>query len=101
MNLRQIDPPGIIPTVLRGLRMAYMPLAFMDVTDEVQLGGLYSPALLGMTPANLAINVHTGAIMGAPLPFGVPNPMPNNLLPHNSDNTRPSPNANNPGNWAM
>lgn len=46
-------PLGIFPGVINGLEVAYTPAPAVCVIDAaIQNGGLYSPRLLGPTPAN-------------------------------------------------
>ncbi|KAI0057552.1 hypothetical protein BV25DRAFT_1775473, partial [Artomyces pyxidatus] len=53
LRLRELDPSGIFPTIVKGLTMFSVPnRVIMDVTDEIQLGGVFSPELTGITPAN-------------------------------------------------
>lgn len=55
MALREIRPRGVLATSLREMQMFRIPLEIMIVTDQVRLGGVYSPRLIGVTPRNLAL----------------------------------------------
>lgn len=87
MSLREIAPRGIIPTSTRGCQMHEVSMNAWIVTDEIRLGGVYAPFLLGPTPAGL-------------IPVGVPNepvPVPPAwVLPVGQ---RSTPSANNVANW--
>ena len=69
MALREIHPRGILATSVRALQMFRIPLEVMIVTDDVQLGGVYSPNLTGVTPRNLTI---AAAQPGHQMPHGWP-----------------------------
>jgi hypothetical protein len=86
MAMRAIAPLGFFPSVLKAIEMVHVPHPIMITTDQMILGGAYSPQLLGPTPANL-VPVNIAAIhMDA-----APNPLPLNV--------RGSPNANQGHNW--
>lgn len=91
MQLRAIRPLGIFPTVVRRLQMFRVPTPnLLIVTNDVQLGGMYSPTLLGPTPIFLAhghgLPHHQWPAGGGDrLPFGVRN----------------IPGSTNPNNWRM
>lgn len=68
LSLRGIRPRGVLATVLQRMEMFSIPHPHsFIVTNNLQLGGLYSPALLGPTPAGLSEG------MGAPPPPPWPN----------------------------
>jgi hypothetical protein len=77
LGLREIRPHGIFATVVRRLQMLRVPTPnLLIVTNDVRLGGVYSPTLLGPTPAVLAHGMgvpHAQWPNGAGdrLPFGV------------------------------
>ena len=72
MDLRAIPPLGILPSVLKAIQMFYITLPdIMIATDEMVLGGAYSPFLIGPTPANLVPGGVPAVQMNA-----APNPLP-------------------------
>lgn len=52
LQLMTIEPPGKLQSTVLGLKMHYV-LHEMDVTEALQFGGVFSPFLLGPTPAGL------------------------------------------------
>ena len=67
VSLGQIQPPGKIQSTIRGLKMHFIhDLNEMDVTEQLRLGGAFSPALLGPTPAALVARVPAGLLHPAP-----------------------------------
>ncbi len=92
LSLRHIKPPGKLPTTVSGLKMHYIPdFALMDVTAGVQLGGQYSPAMIGPVPRRLV----PGAMMAAA------QPPPPHLHPFPPRHTKDSPAAQELENWRM
>jgi hypothetical protein len=89
IQLCQIKPPGKLESTLLGLKMHYIyHLQDMDVTNQLQLGGAFSPALRGLTPTALV-----------PARILVPGPVipgPSFVRPVH---TRPSAMANDPNNY--
>lgn len=91
LGLREIRPRGIFATVVRCLQMFRVPTPnILIVTNDVCLGGVYSPTLLGPTPAALAHGMGMPHVQwpngpGDRLPFGVRN----------------APGSNNPNNWRI
>ena len=58
MGLRSIRPHGVFATVVRRLQMFRVPRRHvLVVTNQVRLGGIFSPNLLGPTPADLAVGI--------------------------------------------
>jgi hypothetical protein len=57
-QLCQIPPPGKLQSTLLGLKMHYIPVGDMDVTNNLRLGGAFSTALVGPTPAGRVARVH-------------------------------------------
>jgi len=53
---RLLTPRGIFSSVVRRLEMFHIHHATVIITDEVQLGGQFSPGLLGPTPTGLIPN---------------------------------------------
>jgi len=81
-----IPPPGELESTLRGLRMHILPEHF-DVTDQLRLGGEFSQALRGPTPAAL---VPDGLVPASVIPDpGVVRPV----------HTKPSAMADDPNNY--
>jgi hypothetical protein len=92
MSLREIRPLGIFATVVRRLEMIHVPLPhLLDVTDAVQLGGIFSPTLVGPTPTGLARGM--GVAPPAPWPNG-----PGDILPVG---VRPLPPSFITNNWRL
>jgi hypothetical protein len=55
LDLRQIRPRGVLATVVRRLEMFHVPEPqLLIVTDDVRLGGIFSPIIVGPTPAGLS-----------------------------------------------
>ena len=58
MGLRSIRPHGVFATVVRRPQMFRVPRRHvLVVTNQVRLGGIFSPNLLGPTPADLAVGI--------------------------------------------
>jgi hypothetical protein len=88
MRLRTLIPPGIFPTVVREIQMFHVLAAVLITTADIQLGGIYSPALSGPTPAGQ-------------VPPQVPSQPPNiapNPLPRYISNSAAARQA---GNWRV
>jgi hypothetical protein len=73
-SLRTIEPPGVFASVLKALQMFYLPHPIMMLTNDLALGGQYSPGPIGPTPRNL-IPDHVAA---HPLD-AAPDPLPRNV----------------------
>jgi hypothetical protein len=94
VQLCQIQPPGKLQSTLLGLKMHFIHhLQDMDVTDQLQLGGVYSTTLAGPTPAALVAQVQVGILVPAPAIPG-----PGFVRPIH---TRESDMANDPNNYRM
>ncbi|KAL6302211.1 hypothetical protein BKA93DRAFT_410792 [Sparassis latifolia] len=89
MELREIEPRGIFAAALRRLQMFQVPRQIFIVTQHVRLTGMYSPNLIGPTPAALSHG------LGVPMPPGWPQAP--NLLPQGVRRTLPG--AMNGNNW--
>ncbi|KAG6380464.1 hypothetical protein JVT61DRAFT_8613 [Boletus reticuloceps] len=76
LNLLRLWPVGKLESTLKGLKAHHIPTWELDITEEVRLGGVYSPNLCGPTPVNL-------------VPQNMPVAIPDNM--HISDFTRLSP----------
>jgi hypothetical protein len=87
-DLRLITPFGVFASIIKHLEMFYIPLHIpeMIATNNVRLGGIHSPNLLGPTPAALVPHNVPAAVM-----FVAPFPLP----PH----VAPSAASNNAANW--
>lgn len=85
-DLLRIRPIGKLESTIKGLKAHHVPAWELDITEQVQLGGIYSPNLRGPTPADL-------------VPQFMPAVVPANL--HLPDFTRVSPNALNLKNWRV
>ncbi|KAH0826469.1 hypothetical protein J3R83DRAFT_5471 [Lanmaoa asiatica] len=89
LDLLRIRPAGKLESTIKGLKAHHIPAWELDVTEQIRLGGVYSPYLRGPTPASLVPqNVPAAAAL---LADNIPLP----------DFTRPSPNALNPENWRL
>jgi len=86
MAMRAIAPIGLLPSVLKAIQMFHIAQPIMVSTNQMILGGAYSPQLLGPTPTNLVPANVAAVHMNA-----APNPLPLNV--------RNSPNANQGNNW--
>ena len=86
LNLLRIRPPGKLESTVKGLKAHHIPAWELDITRDVQLGGIYAPYLRGPTPANL-------------VPGNVPAVVPEDL--HLPEFTKASPNALNLENWRV
>ncbi|KAG6370891.1 hypothetical protein JVT61DRAFT_10914 [Boletus reticuloceps] len=53
LNLLRLRPVGKLESTLKGLKAHHIPTWELDITEEVRLGGVYSPNLRGPTPVNL------------------------------------------------
>jgi virulence-associated protein VapD len=73
LGLRTILPLGVIPSCLKGIEMFFISHPDVMVTTEnMQLGGLFSPNLIGPTPINLVPNgVPSAALLQPPIPLPV------------------------------
>lgn len=92
MNFREIRPQGVFATVVRRLQMYRVPRRHvLMVTNQVRLGGILSPVLVGPTPAALAQGM--GHIPQAPWPNG-----PGDQLPFG---VRRVPTSLDPNNWRV
>ncbi|KAF8273182.1 hypothetical protein EI94DRAFT_1696985 [Lactarius quietus] len=68
----QVQPPGKLQSTLLGLKMHHIEhLHDMDVTDQLRLGGAFTPWLMGPTPAGLVAEVPDGLLNPVPV---VPGP---------------------------
>jgi len=87
LSLTMVEPPGKLESTVKGLKAHHIPDWVFDITEEIQLGGLYSPFLPGPTPARL-------------VPQNVPcfPPVDPILLPQH---TQPSPQAQDTNNWRV
>jgi hypothetical protein len=65
---------GVFASVLKALQMFYLPHPIMMLTNDLVLGGQYSPGPIGPTPRNL-IPDHVAA---NPLD-AAPDPLPRNV----------------------
>ena len=75
LGMRGLRPRGIIATVVRRLELFVVPWPqVMIVTNDMRLGGAFSPNLIGPTPAGLAQGM--GAIPPAGWPNGVGDELP-------------------------
>lgn len=89
LELRTILPLGVVPSCLKAIEMFFISNPdIMITTEDMQLGGVFSPHLIGPTPINLV----PGGVPFIPL-LQPPVPLPVNV-------------ANNPAaqlgaNWAM
>jgi hypothetical protein len=83
LYLRDIHPQGILVTVVQHLQMFHIPLPNLFITtDNIQLGGIYSPTLIGLTPMGLSQGMG-----GAPPPLwpnGIGDELPFRVQPHNA-----------------
>ena len=86
LNLLRIRPAGKLESTIKGLKAHHIPAWELDITEQVQLGGIYSPNLRGPTLANL-------------VPQFMPAVVPGNL--HLPEFMRPSPSALNLENWRV
>jgi virulence-associated protein VapD len=72
LELRTIKPIGIIQSSLKALQMFVIPFpALMIVLEDMGLGGLYSPNVIGPTPINLVPSGVPFIPMLLPLPMNV------------------------------
>ncbi|KII91177.1 hypothetical protein PLICRDRAFT_27942 [Plicaturopsis crispa FD-325 SS-3] len=81
LALRETEPRGIFASVLRRLQLFQIRADFCIVTDDVRLGGQFSPIPIGPTPAGL---VPPG--MGTPVPAAQWPPfghLPSGVIPGN------------------
>lgn len=87
LTLLRIPPPGKLESTIKGLKAHHIPAWDLDITADIQLGGIYAPELRGPTPARL-------------VPQHVPAVVPQHMhrLPAF---TKPSPNAQNVANWRV
>jgi hypothetical protein len=88
LALRSIEPLGIFPTVLGALQMFYIPTPIMIVSDQVRLGGAFSPVPVAPTP----IDLNPAFVAVVPL-LHAPNPLPIGV--------RDTPEAQHGPNWAQ
>lgn len=88
LDLRSIAPAGVIPSILNKLQMFHIDVAAMVVTDDMRLGGQYSPYAFGPMPAGLFPQNLNHVQLGAP-----PNPWPVGVA-HSAM-------SHNPSNWAI
>jgi hypothetical protein len=88
LSLKSVRPPGKFPSTLKGLKAHYIHDWILDVTDDLQLGGMYSPELEGPTPQGLVPPVVPSAVPQQPL----------QVLPRN---TQPSAAAGAVENWRV
>jgi hypothetical protein len=85
MDMRSIPPLGIIPTVIKEILIYYVSDPTLVVTNGLQLGGAYSPALFGPTPVGLIPAIVPSAPMLVapnPLPLNVCSTVASNYGPH-------------------
>ncbi|KAF9060768.1 hypothetical protein BDP27DRAFT_1162551, partial [Rhodocollybia butyracea] len=89
--LRFVLPPSKMATTLKGIRLTQFNLAApqFDPTVHLQLGGFFSPVLMGPTPRNLAMNINL-LIPPVPVPAAI------FVKPKG---TTATPAALNPANW--
>jgi hypothetical protein len=72
MNLRRLQPLGIFPSVIKAIQMYHINVPTMIVTENIQLGGAYSPTLFGPTPIGLVpANVDAVEMVQPPDPFPI------------------------------
>jgi hypothetical protein len=91
VNLRNALPPGKLQSTIDGLKMHWISnLALFDVTADLRLGGVWSRALMGITPRNLVTPV-IGLMLPPPVAPAAGFPLP--------QSTRPSPAAGKTANW--
>ena len=87
LGMRALRPKGVLATTIRRLDMFTVPV-HLDVTSNNSLGGIFSPELVGPTPANLALGLggvppeHWPHGPGDTLPFGVQDNL-NSMIPNN------------------
>ncbi|KAI6146031.1 hypothetical protein BKA82DRAFT_3965289 [Pisolithus tinctorius] len=74
LSLMRIHPPGKLQSTVKGLKLHYIANDAFDVTQQVQLGGIYSSRLQGPTPAGLV-----PPNLPAVIPPG-PQPLPHHTL---------------------
>jgi hypothetical protein len=94
LSLKFIDPPMKLETTVLGLKIHYYSnLHFFDLTDYVQIGGIFSQQLRGPIPASLlpAGGVVVGMNGGPPVHPGLGFPLPKY--------TQPSAETLDPNNW--
>lgn len=53
LGFRDIPLPGKLPSTLKGLKAHYSCDWVLNITEDLQLGGQYSPVLRGPTPHKL------------------------------------------------
>ncbi|PPR05275.1 hypothetical protein CVT26_011440 [Gymnopilus dilepis] len=56
VTLRRIKPRGVLASTVRAMQMFRIPRDVFIVTQEIALGGAFSPGLIGPTPRMLAQN---------------------------------------------
>lgn len=74
IGLRLIDPIGVIPTCVTAMQMFSILHPVMDVTQDVQLGGIWYPVPLHPVPIGLV----PPGVAHHPLHV-VPNPLPRHV----------------------
>ncbi|KIM62642.1 hypothetical protein SCLCIDRAFT_24931 [Scleroderma citrinum Foug A] len=67
LMLMDIRPPGKLESTVKGLKLHYVSNQLFDVTDDIQLGGAYSPRLQGPMPAGLVPPNVQAAVLLVPL----------------------------------
>ena len=87
LAFRDIPPPGKLPSTLKGLKAHYIRDWVLNITEDLQLGGQYSPVLRGPTPCEL-------------VPLAIPSIAPP-MLPTLLRYTRPSEEAKVLENWRI
>ena len=53
LSLMDIEPPGKFQSTLKSVKIHHQAHPDLDGTNAIRLGGIYSPDLLGPTPAHL------------------------------------------------
>ena len=86
LSLLRIRPPGKLESTIKGLKAHHIPAWELDITESIQLGGIYAPNLRGPTPAHL-------------VPGNVLAVVPEDL--HLPEFTKASPNALDLENWRV
>lgn len=87
LGMRALRPKGVLATTIRPLEMFAVPVHLI-VTNNISLGGAFSPDLVGPTPAGLAHDLgevppeHWPHGPGDSLPFGVRGNL-NSMIPNN------------------
>ena len=67
-----IDPPGKLESTIHGLKMHCIKNNVCIITQDIQLGGVYSQILRGPTPQNLVTPAAAAAMNPVPTILAVP-----------------------------